>query len=178
MTNKIAVIEKEFNGAVYKFREDGYFNMTHAAKVYGKDTQAFFRNDSTKQYIDEISKVLGDVKSTPLQLVEIIPGNRYVPERGTWAHPKLAVFFARWLDVKFAVFCDMVIDDLISGHAHVVVTAPEKAVAHMLPQALSCNHSHQLDAQSCTTWQARMPPASGEGMPGIYASPLAPPQFG
>lgn len=28
-----------------------------------------------------------------------------VGEMGTWAHPKLAVFFARWLDVKFAVWC-------------------------------------------------------------------------
>ncbi|WP_079550844.1 KilA-N domain-containing protein [Vreelandella subglaciescola] len=25
---------------------------------------------------------------------------------GTWAHPKLAVFFARWLDVRFSVACD------------------------------------------------------------------------
>lgn len=25
---------------------------------------------------------------------------------GTWAHPKLAVFFARWLDVRFSVWCD------------------------------------------------------------------------
>lgn len=158
MTNKIAVIEKEFNGAVYKFREDGYFNMTHAAKVYGKDIQVFMRREDSIEYIEALRRA---VSETDLQIVDIIPGNRYVPERGTWAHPKLAVFFARWLDVKFAVFCDMVIDDLINGHAHVVVTAPEKAVAHMLPQALSCNHSHQLDAQSCTTWQARMPPASG-----------------
>ena len=36
---------------------------------------------------------------------------------GTWAHPKLAVFFARWLDVKFAVFCDMVIDDILNKKA-------------------------------------------------------------
>lgn len=174
MTNKIAVIEKEFNGAVYKFREDGYFNMTHAAKQFGKEVDQFFRYDSNRLYIIELHNALN---STPCDvtgasflertlearqhLTDVVPGNRYVPERGTWAHPKLAVFFARWLDVKFAVFCDMVIDDLISGHAHVVVTAPEKAVAHMLPQALSCNHSHQLDAQSCTTWQARMPPASG-----------------
>ena len=176
MTSKIAVIEKEFNGAVYKFREDGYFNAGQAAKYFGKNLENFKRLPSTIAYINALQDSL--VKTTSLEMIQIIPGNRYVPERGTWVHPKLAVFFARWLDVKFAVFCDMVIDDLINGHAHVVVTAPEKAVAHMLPQALSCHHSHQLDAQSCTTWQARLPPASGEGMPGIYASPLAPPQFG
>lgn len=28
---------------------------------------------------------------------------------GTLLHPKLAVFFARWLDVRFAVWCDLMI---------------------------------------------------------------------
>lgn len=27
----------------------------------------------------------------------------------TYLHPKLAVFFARWLDVRFAVWCDLMI---------------------------------------------------------------------
>jgi KilA-N domain len=43
------------------------------------------------------------VKSTELELVQASVGNRPTPERGTWAHPKLAVFFARWLDVRFSV---------------------------------------------------------------------------
>ena len=38
------------------------------------------------------------------------------------------------LDAKFAVFCDMVIDDLMHGHATITVVNPEKAVAHTLPQ--------------------------------------------
>lgn len=136
MTNKIAVIEKEFNGAVYKFREDGYFNMTHAAKQFGKHLPHFWNHSETPGYLEALKQAIpSSTGAVPLQLVEIIPGNRYVPERGTWAHPKLAVFFARWLDVKFAVFCDMVIDDLINGHAHVVVTAPEKAVAPTLPKS-------------------------------------------
>lgn len=36
---------------------------------------------------------------------------------GTWAHPKLAVFFARWLDVRFAVACDAMIEDILTGAA-------------------------------------------------------------
>lgn len=54
---------------------------------------------------------------------------------GTWAHPKLAVFFARWLDVRFAVWCDAMIEDILKGKAEVVSarsphTATPKRTAH------------------------------------------------
>lgn len=32
---------------------------------------------------------------------------------GTWMHPKLAVAFARWLSVRFGVWCDTQIDSII-----------------------------------------------------------------
>ena len=32
---------------------------------------------------------------------------------GTWLHPKLAVSFARWLDLKFAIWADLHIDALL-----------------------------------------------------------------
>lgn len=48
---------------------------------------------------------------------------------GTWAHPKLAVFFARWLDVRFAVWCDAVIEDILKGVAQVTIKEPEKSAA-------------------------------------------------
>ncbi len=38
---------------------------------------------------------------------------------GTWAHPKLAVFFARWLDVRFAVWCDLMVDEILRGRVEV-----------------------------------------------------------
>ena len=38
---------------------------------------------------------------------------------GTWLHPRLAVFFARWCDTRFAVWCDMFIDRILRGeHPH------------------------------------------------------------
>lgn len=120
------VVERDYNGMSFKFREDGYFNMTHAAKHFGKDLQVFMRRDDAIEYVEELSNV---VSHTELKVVHSQAG-RY---GGTWAHPKLAVFFARWLDVKFAVFCDMVIDDLIHGHSVITVVAPEKAVAPKLP---------------------------------------------
>lgn len=72
----------------FKFREDGYFNMTHAAKQFGKEVKAFNRLPSTVEYLDALSK---RVNISHLDLVESQAG-RY---GGSWAHPKLAVFFAR-----------------------------------------------------------------------------------
>lgn len=92
------------------FREDGWFNMTFAAKAFGKHLPHFLNSPETKEYLAALSSA---TESVPL---DIIPGNRYIPNRGTWAHPKLAIFFARWLDTKFAVWCDAVIDDILRGH--------------------------------------------------------------
>lgn len=43
---------------------------------------------------------------------------------GTWCHPKLAVFFARWLDVRFAVWCDLMIDNILNGNIQTSVVVP------------------------------------------------------
>lgn len=63
---------------VFTFREDGYFNMTDAAKKFGKDLQVFIPRDDTVEYIDALSKTVPDT-----ELVQAKAG-RY---GGTWAHP-------------------------------------------------------------------------------------------
>lgn len=120
-----ALITKTYNDtAVLTFREDGFFNMTFAAKVFGKEVHEFLRLPSTKEYISTLSS------TGKIPALEIVPGNRYVASRGTWAHPKLAVVFARWLDIKFAVWCDAVIDDILRGHQTLqMVNKAESAVA-------------------------------------------------
>ena len=78
---------------------------------------------------------LSDAGISPhLPLVEAKRGWHLNPEVGTWGHPKLAVFFARWLDVKFAVWCDMIIDDLLRGKAEVTITKPEDSAVLALPK--------------------------------------------
>lgn len=42
--------------------------------------------------------------------------------------------FARWLDVEFAVFCDMVIDDILNKKAELVVTKPAESAVMKLPK--------------------------------------------
>jgi hypothetical protein len=82
--------------------------MTKAAKHFGKTLENWMRAPSTIEYIEALS-----VQFTGKPVVHVIRGGGQYPTTGTWAHPKLAVFFARWLDVRFAVWCDAVIDELI-----------------------------------------------------------------
>ena len=85
------------------FREDGYINMTKAAKHFKKRLLKFWEADGTKEYVAALMEILNDPKRG--YLVDSKKG-RY---GGTFCHPKLAVFFARWLDVRFAVWCDLMI---------------------------------------------------------------------
>jgi len=116
-----ALITREYNGNVFHFREDGYFNMTKAAKVFGKDIFEFMRLPSTAEYVEALTGIFPDK-----EIVKVERGNGLLPNVGTWGHPKLAVFYARWLDVKFALFCDMVIDDILNKKAELTITKPKE----------------------------------------------------
>lgn len=138
-----ALITRDYNGLTFVFREDGYFNMTKAAKHFGKQLNHFLISPETDAYLDALSssskfdglqkrhtgqRVGGnEYNHRTLAFIVTVPGNRYVADRGTWAHPKLAVFFAQWLDVKFAVWCDSVIEDILAGRAELTITKPEQS---------------------------------------------------
>jgi hypothetical protein len=91
MSNQL--ITKTYNDLTFTFRADGYFNMTKAAQCFGKQLQHFWNSPDTLVYMDAVSKT-----SKSDELVETKRGNG----GGTWAHPKLAIFFARWLELEAA----------------------------------------------------------------------------
>lgn len=82
--------------------------MTKAAQAFGKDLKEFWSNKDTTEYILALPAVNGgnspEYPAAKTRYVEASRGRH----GGTWAHPKLAVFFARWLDVRFSVWCDAV----------------------------------------------------------------------
>lgn len=127
MTN--AIITKTYNGTVpFLFRADGWFNMTKGAKAFGKFLPHFMRSPETVKYVEALKRNTAD----SADFVETTMGRN----GGTWAHPKLAVFFARWLDTDFAVWCDVVIDDILRGKAEVVITKPEQSEILKMPTTL------------------------------------------
>jgi hypothetical protein len=73
--------------------------MTKAAKQFGKDLSNFMRSPDAVAYIKALS-----VNITDKELIQVQRGSGLLPQVGTYGHPKLAVFFARWLSAEFAVW--------------------------------------------------------------------------
>lgn len=107
-SNKNTLIFVDYNGLVCEFNEDGWFNATAAAAHYSKRPVDWLALESTQDYIGALFRHLGISEKSSLV--------RARRNSGTWLHPRLAVPFARWLDVDFAVWCDIQIDSLIRGH--------------------------------------------------------------
>lgn len=107
--------------------------MTKAALVFEKRAPKFLELPSTKEYIEALRESLGsDAQKSDVYVSKA--GWHLNKDVGVWAHPKLAVFFARWLDVRFAVWCDAVIEDLLKGKAELVITKPKESAVMSLPQ--------------------------------------------
>lgn len=123
----MTTITHDFNGLPIVFREDGYINMTKAAKHFKKKLSHFWDNHGSLQYLEALAAMTG-IPANALWLAK--RGGRK-GEAGTWLHPKLAVFFARWLDVRFAVWCDLMIDNILHGNIQTSVVVPTQEVAQV-----------------------------------------------
>ena len=128
------IIKYDFQGSLYSFNTDGWFNATEAAKRYGKRVQHWLDNAETQEYI----RILNNR----------ISGDLIVAKRGanggTWLHPKLAVVFARWLKIEFAVWCDEQIDAIIRNGIRA------EGSVNLLPMFLR---------ESAAAWELRFPPS-------------------
>ncbi|CAI8712598.1 KilA-N domain-containing protein [Pseudomonas sp. IT-P291] len=103
------VIPFHYEGQAVRFNSDGWINATDVAKRFNKKPAEWLRLPDTAKYMDALVRHL-NVGESHL-LIRSSKGR----SGGTWLHPKLAVSFARWLDVDFAVWCDLHIDALLRG---------------------------------------------------------------
>ncbi|OAI84873.1 KilA-N domain-containing protein [Pseudomonas putida] len=103
------VIPFHYQGQDVRFSSEGWINATDVAKRFGKRPGDWLKQEETKQYMGALAEALN---CEPRSLLETRRG-RY--QSGTWLHPKLGVAFARWLDLKFAVWADLHIDALLRG---------------------------------------------------------------
>jgi hypothetical protein len=105
------IIKYDFQGNLYSFRLDGWFNATEAAARFGKRPANWLELPGTKSYVAALAKALGiKVGKSDFGLIRAKRGGS---APGTWMHPKLAVAFARWLSDDFGVWCDLQIDAII-----------------------------------------------------------------
>lgn len=107
----VKLIKADFNGNLMQFNDSGWFNATYAADIFGKDVYEWTRLPSTIEYISALENKYGNIP-----YLEAKRGR----SGGTWLHPKLAVTFARWCSVDFAIWCDEQIEQIIHGKASAI----------------------------------------------------------
>ncbi|MCP5197020.1 MAG: KilA-N domain-containing protein [Gammaproteobacteria bacterium] len=110
---KAASLALDYQGLTVSFNEDGWINATAAAAHHGKRPVDWLALDSTQEYLATLCEISNCEKSS---LLKTKAGRHH---GGTWLHPRLAVLFARWLDARFAIWCDVQIEGLLARrHPH------------------------------------------------------------
>ncbi len=113
------VIPFAYQGQPVSFTADGWLHATKIAERFGKRIDHWLDNAETLDYFRALDEHLTGHDSEILDTRNsgYVKASRARVDRGggTWLHPKLAVFFARWLSAKFAVWCDARIEELLYG---------------------------------------------------------------
>nr|DAR77006.1 MAG TPA: KilA protein [Caudoviricetes sp.] len=104
-----------FGNIAVSFRTDGFLNATVIASHFGKQARDYLKTEQTQQYITALAENLSVKTKILTKENQIVIVKRGGSEQGTWLHPKLAIHFARWLDPKFAVWCDEQIEALLNS---------------------------------------------------------------
>lgn len=97
-------------------------NATEMAKPFGKSVSHWLRNQSTKEFLNELSALRNRKGS---ELVSVENGV------GAWLHEDVALEFARWLSPAFAIWCNDRIKELLQ--TGVTTTAnDDEAILHAI----------------------------------------------
>ncbi|MFJ2455289.1 KilA-N domain-containing protein [Pseudomonas protegens] len=140
------VIPFHYQGQAVRFNSDGWINATDVAKRFGKKPIEWLRLPESAKYMDALARHLNMGESH--LLIRTSKGR----SGGTWLHPKLAVSFARWLDVDFAVWADLHIDALLRGELD------EKQKFDRACNALdNAKHVASLSGRELAAWRWKRP---------------------
>lgn len=135
--SSVDLVISELSGSKIRRTTDGRFSVYDLIRIAGGKKNP---RDSWKNLCDNHSECVGKIdtvelgigkakKLTPVATVEnclyilgLLPGicgqsyreSAASEDRGTWAHPKIAIRFAQWCNVKFAIQVDFWIDELLN----------------------------------------------------------------
>jgi len=104
-----ALTTHNYNGFAISQDGDKYTSLTDMARACGKFVADYLRLDSTTEYLQELSMSMG---LTTDQLVRIKRDGKN-EERGTWAHPEVAIDFAQWCNVSFRIWANRTLRGVI-----------------------------------------------------------------
>lgn len=145
----------DYQGMMIHASRDAWFNATEIAALFGKQVYEWLRLPETERYIAALceretrKRENADAVNTGKSRFYEVGKSHFVISRrgkngGTWLHPKLAIRFAQWLDVGFAVWCDEQIEALLTSqpvweqHRHDLRTLTKlknRFIAHNLAAA-------------------------------------------
>ncbi len=93
------------------------FNLTAMAKAFGKFPKDWLRNEWTQTYIEKLALLQNCLTA---DLLKVKQGG--VPERqGTWANDyRVAIRFAQWLDMDFAMQIDELVHKVLTKQSVIV----------------------------------------------------------
>lgn len=139
----VKLIKADFDGHVIQFDDAGWFNATAAAKAFNKDLSHWVRSPETIEYAQE----LNSAKSAEFIVTKTGRNG------GTWIHPDLVVLFARWCNVKFAIWCDQQVKEIIYGHQDRIdwnmarhATKSSNKVANQILQMVRAEHGKETQS--------------------------------
>ncbi|WP_341785715.1 KilA-N domain-containing protein, partial [Histophilus somni] len=113
------IITAHYNGTEVFFQDDAYLNATAIAKYFNKRPNDWLALPTTQEYIETLCKKTETRKSGNAtkvgksHFVKTVKGGKDLSQQGTWLHRRLAVAFARWLNVEFAIWCDEQIEKIL-----------------------------------------------------------------
>jgi hypothetical protein len=155
MSNIPIVYQYQENNDIYNIsflNENNHqmINATEMAKPFNVNIGDFLRDPKRFEMIYKLcvrnSLTISDMNiPTSLNIsqlaiifpesIRVVKGG--VKKQGTWFHEDIALEFARWLSVDFAIWCNDKIKELIrQGFVYLVTTKPDKVHEHL-------NHSTQ-----------------------------------
>lgn len=117
----------QYNGSPITFQKGDsvMVNATQMAKSFGKEPKFWLMNQSTTDYLNELSKVRN---LTLADLVQVTKGGN---NPGTWMHEDVALEFARWLSPSFAIWCNDRIKELLTTGV-TTVSNDDEAIAYAM----------------------------------------------
>lgn len=124
MINTIAQLQvKSYKGRAIRINEEThYVCLTDMAIASGKRYYDWSQLKGTIEYLVEFSVLTGILVDDLITTSDNTVANEH---RGTWGHPKVAIRFAQWCNVKFAIQVDFWIDELLTtGRVELVPEIP------------------------------------------------------
>lgn len=132
------ILKLDYQGLPIHANREAWFNATQIAAMFGRRPIDWLRLPETERYIRALCKREAEKQGkSEVRKSHFVKtkkgGDLSQPEiQGTWLHPKLAVAFARWCDIDFALWCDEQIEALITDGQAWRAERAKSSIAHQV----------------------------------------------